>query len=300
MAKRKNNVILAYVITIILTFVLLGGTAIYLYNKLYSDDNDKTSSAVDNSQNEIPKIEITSEFNRTLLLVLNAGNLKEDSVFVVARFIAPDKKLIILPVSGDTYTQINTEKDTVYNFYRKGGIIKVTSAIENALDIKIEKYIEFDKDSFQSMTDILGGVTFFIPYDLINENEETGESVVIRSGQQYLDGTRLRQLFTFKEFTDGEQYRSKIVGVSVADMINNSLGERLENTLDTTFNTMINQVNSNITAYDYKYRKDAIVNCIVAGEYPVQYTLCSGGYNDEEQFVIDESFKENLKTLFAL
>ena len=296
MTRKKKNVALAYLITILTTFVLVGGTAVFLYSRLSFDKDDSSSSS---SSDEIP-IEITSEQNQTLLFVLDSGSQESDAVFVVARFLAPDKKLILVPVQGDTFSQINTEKSTVYDFYRKGGVIKAATAIENALDIKIQKYMKFDKQAFQSFCDIFGGVNVFIPYDLIYENQETGESVVIRSGQQYLDGIRLRQMATYPEFKEGEEYRSKILGVAVTDMINKSLGERLYNTLDASFNAIINQGETNITAYDYKFRKDAMLNMIVPGEVPAQFTLCTGTYNEDKQFVIDSAFKDNLKTFFLL
>ena len=295
MAKKRKKVALAYLITIFVTFVLIGGTTVFLYLKLGLSDNNSSSS---NSEEDKLVFKATEEQNQTVLFVLDTGDNMTDTVFVVSRFLPTQDKIVLIPVQSDTFSQINTQKNTVYNFYKTGGVMQASTAIENAFNIKIQKYMKFNKDAFQSFVDIFGGVNYNIPYDLIYDNETTGESTIIRSGNQFLDSIKLRQLFTFPQYKEGEQYRAKTVGTALTDIINRNLGERLYNTIDSSFNTLINKTDTNITAYDYQFRKDAILNMITPGKTPVQFQICSGKYNEHNQFEIDDTSKENIKFLF--
>ena len=293
MTKRKTNLAKIYLVTFLTTFVLVGGTAIFVYSHYMNtklNQNAETSSAESGATPFAPD----AKQNQTVLYILDCGDKASDDIFVLARFLPIEKKLILVPIEGETYSQINTKKSTVYEFYRTGGALQAVQAIENSTNINIEKYMKFNKDAFNTLVDIFGGVNFTVPYDMIYENKETGESVVLKQGRQPLDGIRLRWLLTYPEFKEGEEYRDKIVGSAVTDMINQSLGDRLASTLDTSFNSIINTVDTNITAYDFTFRKDAIAYLIESGETPAQFKTPTGKLNEENQFVLDTKFKEDL------
>ena len=297
MSKKRKSSASVFLITILITLVLVGGTAIFIYTRYVSPKPKPNTSS--SSSGYIPFVPDETQ-NQTILFILDAGNTPTDDIFLLARFLPTQKQLILVPISGQTFSQINTTKSTVYDFYRTGGSLKAVEAVENSTNIRIERYMKFDSEAFNSLVDIFGGVNYNIPYDMIYNNTVTGESVVLREGRQPLDGIRLRWLMTFPTYQEGEDYRQKVVGSAITDMINQSLSERLENILDISFKNVINSVDTNVTAYDYNLRKDAIAYLIEPGKTPVQFKTPVASLNDQKQYILDNKFKEDLLYWFQV
>ena len=297
MPNRKTHFAVVYLCTILLTFVFLGGTAFVIY-KQFVEKPAESSSAV-SSEDDI-LFQPDKEQNQTLLFILEGGEKDRDDVFVVTRFLPVEEKVYFIPIPGQTFSQLNTTKSTVYEFYRTGGAARAVEAVESALNIQVEKYVRFDKTAFNTLVDIFGGVNYTVPYDMIYDNKETGESVVLREGRQLLDGTKLRWLITFPAFKEGEDFRIKLMGSVFSDMVNQALTERLANTLDSSFNSIINGVETNITAYDYQFRKDAILYLIQPGTSPVQFLIPAWEENDAKQFALTSAFKDEVLERFQV
>lgn len=295
MAKRGTHFTAVFLCTVLFTIVLMGGTAFVVYNQYLQNE----ASSTETSEPGDILFEPDASQSQTLLLILEGGPAPTDDAFVVARFQPVDGKLVLLPLLGQTACQINTSKSTLYEFYRIGGAMKAVEAVENILNIRVEKYILFDKDDFNSVVDILGGVNYSIPYDMAYEKEDTGETVILREGRQYLDGTKLRWLITFPEYSGGEEYRLQLIGSVLTDMLNGALSNRMANTLDNSFNTIVNQVETNITAYDYQFRKEAILYLIQPGTTPVQFKLCTGTFDKDGEFTPDKTVRDNVLHWFG-
>lgn len=302
--KKRQNVAVVYLVTIVITFLLVGGTAYMIYQKYLQPTLGKPQVTASTAATEYAP---TVEECQTVLYIFDANGTstdaasgKSDVVFLLGRFLPTEKKFILAPLYPDTFAQLNTTKSTLYDFYRKEGTEKLVAAAQAAVNIPITQYMRFDKPAFESLCDILGGARVNVPNDLIYDNLTTGESTVIRAGEQNLDGIRLRQMFTFPEFKDGEEYRAKIVASTVTDMINSALGERLLGSIDNSFKTIINAVDSNINAYDFSQRHDAIAYLIKEGEKPVMSILPIGKANDKGQFVLSEAYKEDILYRFKV
>lgn len=297
MKKRKRHFAAIYLSALLLTIVLLGTTAFVVYKQFFEKPVESTVQSDDES--DILYVPSEDE-NLTVLYILKGGEKPTDAVFVLTRFLPAEEKLILLPIPGETFSQINTTKSTVYEFFRTGGALKAVDAVSKALNIPVDKYVQFDKNSFNTLIDIVGGVNYTIPYDLIFDNTETGESVILREGRQLLDGNKLRWLLTFPEFKEGEDFRTKMTAAVLTDMLNKAQSERIANTLDSSFKTIVNAVDTNITAYDYQFRKKGILNMIQPGTEPVEFKLTDGEHDDENRLVLSDRFKEDVLYWFKV
>ncbi|MEG0615632.1 MAG: hypothetical protein RR540_07740, partial [Oscillospiraceae bacterium] len=110
-------------------------------------------------------------------------------------------------------------------------------------------------------------------------------------------GTLLRQLLTYPDYSS-EDKRMKLLGSVAVEMVNSSLGEKLYNGLDNSFNTVVNSAETNITAYDFSYRRPAMLHMIGLGGSVANFYFTSGEENSDGQFVISEEFKADLAATF--
>lgn len=297
MKKRYRKTSLVFIATLLSALVLLGSTALILLNNLMQrpSEEESISLVTDSVSKEyIP----TDEEAQTVLFILDAGKKPNEKLFLLTRFIPKEKTLWLVPVAGDTYAQLNTKKSTVCEFYRTGGALSAVSAVESAFNIPVERYAKLDRQAFRELADMFGGVIFNVPYDMECRNEDTGEQTSLTAGVQTLDGNMLRQMLTFPELKD-EDLRIKLVAGAVSAMINGGLNSRLYDNAEYFFNSFVNSAETNITAYDFDLRSEALVYVMKSDE-PAQFKIPAGKYDGEKRFVIDKIFKENLAEAFGV
>lgn len=239
--------------------------------------------------------------NRTTLFILDSEKRISGSCFMVVRMIADEQRLVIMPLPSDTYASVNGKEDSIYEFYRKGGTTQAVTAVENATGVKMDHYMKLNNESFNTLTDIFGGVDFEVPYNLVYTNPDTGEETIIREGANYLDSDMLRKVITYPLYNSGEEYRAKMTGVAVNDLINKNVREGFSTHIDDYFSAVINsQAETDFTAYDYEELSDAMKYVADNDEKICRLVTVTGTYNDKSLFVLDENFLKSLEERFKL
>lgn len=308
MAKKSSKIVLTYIITIFFTLIVTTIICYFAYSKVFSDD-DKNSSGNSAENIQLEPMTVlgdytpTAEDARTALLILDAEKRESGSCFLVARFIPTEEQFVFLPIPSNTSVTLGDEEDTIYNIYRNGGTKKAVSAAETCLNLKIDKYIKFNRSSFSVIADIFGGIDYDIPYNLVYDNPDTGEATVLKAGRQFLDSTNLRKVLTYPNYTQGEEYRAKCLGVAINDLVTKgtSNSASFANNLDDYFVAVINSdIDTDITAYDYDEVKKAMKYVIKNSERLSTFILSSGTTDENGHYVLDEKFLATLPELLVL
>lgn len=306
MAKKSSKVILTYIITIVLTLIIAGGVCYIAFSSILSENDTNTSDAPAN-EIELQPLTVLGEYTpsaedaRTVLLILDAEKRESGSCFLVARFLPVGEQFVFLPIPSNTSVSMDEGEDTIYNIYRNGGTKKAVEAAESCLGISIDKYIKFNRSSFSVIADIFGGIDYDIPYNLVYDNPDTGEATVLKAGRQFLDSTSLRKVLTYPNYTQGEEYRAKCLGIAVNSLVTKgtSNSASFANNLDDYFVAVINaDIDTDITAYDYDEVEKAMKYVIKNSSQISAFILSSGTENENGHYVIDEKFLATLPELF--
>ncbi len=294
MASKRAKIAATYFVTIILTIVLLGGTAYFIITR-YVFGEKKTNNDLDKLLTA--DTQVTDDYkpafenNMTTLIILDAEKRESGSCFMLLRFLATEQGALVMPIQSDCEVNGASGKTTLYELFRTGGTTKAITAIEEITGIEIDRYMKFDKNSFTNALDIFGGVNYKIPYQLIYDNKETGEMTVIQEGEQFLDATLIRRTLTYPLYKNGESYRATVLAMLSADLFNQNLGTGMSDRLDSCFSTVINSgVETNITSYDYEDNKKALAYVLDATEDTVGIVLPIGGYNEDGRYVMNADF----------
>lgn len=111
----------------------------------------------------------------------------------------------------------------------------------------------------------------------------------------------LRKVITYPLYNSGEEYRAKIMGVAINDLINRNIDENFSSHVDDYFSAVINSTaETNFTAYDYK-EQSAAMKYVASGDDRVsQLVTVTGAYNADGLFVLDENFLKSLTERFKL
>lgn len=265
MAKKKiGSIAVPYLVTIFIGILIVGGGTFFLLHYLGIIDGDTQLP-------EPPKSQITTTTyadNHTILLVLDEPEQRCDLTFMLMRSIPKDKKIIFLGIPTNTIALIDGNQESITESYRKGGASSVVNFTEQVFGIKVDRYMKFDSPSLVKVCDILGGVTYPVSAEIAGFNAD--------GKNQYLNAEQIDTLLTYAAYPDGEYERACSASSIIASMVNQANGMRLSDNLDNSFNTIVNMVDTNITAIDYKNHKTAIKNMLERGTSIANFFIMDG------------------------
>lgn len=301
MAGKGLKLGVTYAVTILATLLIIGGVGFFIaYNFLFAPkDNETEEESVGLNQLADENEYVPSDADkRTLLVILDTEKRNTASGFMIIKLLPVEKKLMMLTLPSDTAVVINGKEGTLYDYYKNGGSAAAVTAVENCTGLDIDKYIKFSKNSFETLVDIFGGVDYYVPYNLVYSNTETGEETVIREGKTTLDASTMRKIMTYPNYTSGEEYRAKCSGIIISEMLNATVDEDFSTHINDYFNTIINSdVETNITSYDYEEISKALKYVIVNTDKLADFLPATGDYKDGK-YVLDEMFVKSLSEYF--
>lgn len=302
MAKKKTKIAVTYLVTIVLSLILIGGAGYFGLNAYLNSDNSNQMKPVDGIVTTAPEdYEPSIADSRTIFLAYEPEKKMSSACFIVVRFIPSENKTVIVPLQSDICTEVDGKTNTLYEFYRLGGVTDGVKAAESALKIKIDKYVKLGTESFTILTNYMGNIRYDVPYNLIYEDPQTKESIIIKKGEQILDAMTLKKVLTFPNYNGGEEYRSRVLGTISTELLNSGAKGILLDGMDAVFNDVVNSdAETNITRYDFDESKRAIKFMLENNNNPAQLVLPSGVYNENNCYVLDESFISTVPSWFGM
>ena len=301
MAKKGTKIALTYLITILVTLLIIGGIGFLLLREIMEPEEEKDSSINLEQLTQLEEYVPSAANDKTTLIIYDSEKRMNGCSFMAVRMIASERYMVIMPIPSDTYANADGTENSIYEFYRLGGTADAVKAAEAATGVKMDYYLKLNDESFYTLVDIFGGVDFNIPYNLVYTNPDTGEETIFSEGEMYLDSRLLRKVITYPQYNSGEEYRAKMTGVAVNDLINRNVSQGFSSHIDDYFSIVINsQIETNFTAYDYEEQSKAIKYIADNDENICRLVTVTGAYNENSLFVLDENFLKSLTERFKL
>lgn len=325
--KKTGSVAIPFLITLLISLVIIGGAAMIIYDKIDDDESSLISMV-----NEVGTL--SENDNHTIMFILDmsdsidsdSGNYddydedydeddeddedentdeendkssKEYSyqpyTFMVMRSEPVDKKLTFMGIPSNML--IGESNKMAQDIFIDNGSSALVSSVEYTLGINIDRYMTFDTESFKKVCNILGGVTFAVPKGV--------KDISASDGEQYLSAEQIEAIISCGSYSGGEMQRISTVSSLVTAMLNQTNGERIAGNLDNSFNSIINMTKSDISAIDYNEKKYAIKFMLkysdpddsesrsTRAQFITPYGSVEGG-----KFVADKYFAEDIKVYF--
>lgn len=277
--RKKESVAIPFLISMIITLVIVGIPAGKYYQKML-ENRSKANNAV-----TALSYKPTEKNDNTILLAANLSvpNEAKDkiypkTVFCILRTSPVKNKFTFISVSNDTL--YNQQK--LSNIYTSSGIIDLKNAVEEIYDIKIDRYLSLKNEGVTTLCDWLGGVNYEVPENLKGLND----------GQQYLSAEFIIKLLGNKRLN--EEARSKVNVEVLSEMINQTTGPRVADALDYTFTSIVNCSESNITKIDFDNQQAALNYMFDSGKFFAEPKVISGE-TTKDGFTPDKSSINKIK-----
>ena len=281
MAKKTGHVAVPFLLTIFIGLIIIGGGAIFAWNYLGLGKEKKPSEPVPMTNGLV-----TYEDSHTLLLCLDDAEDYCPPTFVLMRSNPAKKQLVLMGIPSNSIALADGKQVAILDDYNSGGAAKAVDFVEKVFDIDVDRYMMFNADAFKKACDICGGVQYPVNADIAGfKNDGTA---------QFLNSDQAFMYVTYTMFVGGESERAFTASSVVSTMINQADGKRLADMLDNSFNNLINIVESDVTAEDYRKRKNAIKYMLENGN-AIALNISLDGTNSEDDFILSSAFISSIK-----
>lgn len=282
--KKTGHVAIPFLLAFLFAIVGIGGIAAFLFGKL-DDDGGGIQQMVSSSRKP------TAEDNFTLLFVLDEPNDHEPLTFMLSRVRPGDKSIMFVTLPQNMLSFVDGRQDTLSGYYKNGGITDVLTAVKNETQITPDRYIILNSEGFQKICNIFGGAYYVVP---------TGTKGFADSAEaQYLGPPQMEKLLTYPMFDQGEVERSALSADLITSMVNQTNFERVSASMDANFKTLINMMQTDISALDYDDRKSALKYMYKYGSTIAEFRIATGTLDEESNvFILDSGFYDGVREFF--
>lgn len=314
--KRKSNWYI-YLITLIISFVLLGTFVSRMWDTFFPTEKDAENAYSVNNADYRPSADI--QF--TALVMLSEMKAGVPDYYMVATYRPRAEKVIFVPLPENTKVTYKGNTGSLYEMYSNLGEKAVMGGIEETMGIKCDNYVKFDRLSFIDFVDLTGEVYVNVPAEIAEVKIETyleneiieidGEeqevttqvkkevkNVIFPAGSQYFGGETLYNYITY-QFGMGEDYQLAIAGSAVMNMINRNFRDLSSTELQGYTEKIISSTDTDFMFSDYVELQPVLQytteNSINPCEYYIPYGEADGGY-----FVIAENSIQTIKDRFGI
>lgn len=242
-------------------FVLLAGLSVLLLLSFYDfnlsaigNPNAEETSTAEATTKLVP--EVTGQSNYLLLCTADSSN-----AVYFASILSADMDSVSLTIHPISATQIVTAPGCTGTLEQQldyGGEQQLVTAVENACDVEIDKYIRSTDSGFKSIISAVGGfeTTIDEPIDVRTDKL----TAIISAGEQTMTGdTMLKYIRVY----ENEPLKQAAI---ISDLLRQKLTPYYFENADSYYTKIINLSKSDISVLDFAQIKNGISELLNEGE----------------------------------
>ena len=309
--RRKSNWYI-YVITLIISFALLGFFVSSIWDSLFPTEKDADSAYSVNNADFRPSADIKLKF----LVMLSEMKAGVPDYYMLASYTPRTESVVFIPLPENTRVNYKGNAGSLYEMYSNLGAEAVMGGINETIGFECKNYIKFDRLSLIDFVDLTGEVYVNIPADITESRIETFletemmeidgeeqevtktvkkkvEDIIFPAGAQYFDGETLYSYITY-DFGKGVDYTLAVQGSAAMNMINHNFRDLSSTELQSYAEKIINSTDTGFMFSDYVEYQPVLQytteNSINPCEYYIPYGETEGGY-----FVLNPNSIQTIK-----
>lgn len=274
-------------------------------NAAPEEQTQQLNGAEGDSTIAVPENKVIEGESFTVLLVGN-DYLGDNShscadAIMVMRFSCETGKVVFLPIPGNTKVNTSGKTLTLAEFYNtkcktqkdSRDVSVLEEKIEDMIDIEIDYYIctSLSGNGLGKLVDAVGGVEYFVPYDMNKEIEESKFEIDLKKGKQTLDGEEATAMLRYLDKNDYEA-RLSLGTDFMATLLSECTRKILDTQVVATFESLATKTNiteeviNTYVSTVYKYKEFENVFLTYPGDYQKnddgEYLFYSDDYKAKE------------------
>lgn len=285
--KKKSNWYI-YIITFVITFVLLGLVVKALWSVMFPE---KDTSAMGGTSDFRPDESVQI----TCLAMLSETKAGVPEYYMALNYRPRDEVIICVPLKGNMIVSSGKYEGSIKEIYNAAGAAEVVKGVNNTLGIECSNYFKFDKNSFTEFVDLTGDVYVNVPNEL-----SFGGTVMFEAGSQYLTGVELYSYMTFADYGKGDDYRSAVHGSLIMNLLNQNFRNLTTTQLQTFATKILNTTETDFIFQDYTDNQSSFIYTTTTSVNPAEYYIPYGDTDDNGYFRISENSAATIRDRFNI
>ena len=297
--RRRSNAgstAIPFMITVLISLIVFGAVALYFYNKLSEKTNKLTPMQATTER-------ITNDDINTILFLLDPDEESRKTAVMLLHFDPVRKQIYCIGMPLELQVELDGRLMTIGACYDNHGIAQLKSALSQTLGETVDRYIQLNSFSFQTLVNIFGNPKCTV--DIRDDGLQKSKTPVT------LDIEAYETLLTSNQYLM-ETERCTKIGLTVSQLLNDCIspeeardseeadgGDRIAKNLDSYFNSVINVVTTDITAFDFDKHKHAISYMFESAMAPARCISLACDPGENGTLVISDYSMEDIRQAFV-
>lgn len=211
----------------------------------------------------------------TLTVGLRTQAKQPPHAVLLLRIDPTENALTFAVLPPETMVEDASRLDAVSLVWKREGGKRAETALETALEIYSDRWLELTDEGLESIGEVMGAVDMTLTEAVRMEN---GMEAIAR-GRQLIDGRRAAMLLDYRGYAGGEQQRLEMVAQLAQETMRQRVGMLSEGLLLEVFERAVNSGASNLAVGDFESRRRALTHMISRNPTVRQVTVV-GDYNE--------------------
>ncbi len=196
--KKKSKVLKRILIALVVVLIILVGGITYKTQKNGGGIQGLLSALVGHDEDTLKNLEPI----QVLLMGVSTDNGgKLTDTIIVGTYDPKTQKASLLSIPRDTFVgknaQTGTGMDKINALYQKGPE-KTLEKVNEITGLNIKYYMVIDNQALIKLVDVIGGVDFYVPIDMVYDDPTQDLHINLKEGQQKLNGDKAEQLLRYR------------------------------------------------------------------------------------------------------
>ncbi len=281
MAVRRKSNWYIYLIAFCITLAMII-MAIFSFRDFLFPKSQETGLSADGTLSEdfVPD----HSMDLSVMTMISDGSADMPSLFIAVTYNAVENRLLFIPVTNGI--SLTSTGRTLPNVYAAQGGKGVASAVSEALGIKFDGYVKFDRAALTGLITTYGNVEYDVAKTLLITDGT--EVTAINSGDQMFTAEMVYRYIMFADFDEGESYRFNMIGSLLIELVNQNVSY-IDSSLLNAYAECILNAETDLTSDQLAAHKAALLNTVKYGINPADYYVPYGEYGDDGSFAISDN-----------
>ena len=191
--------------------------------------------------------------------MISKDQISSPSEYFLIRFFPQNNEIITTIIPKEIVINVNTQNKNLIDMHLYGGNLMVTKGIENKFDIKIDRFLKINSKNLQTIIDSFGGINLNYKNSAIINHPDAEKFIDNNKNIIPIMGNDILNLLLKTSSDDNLEKLSQDKLNLFSEMILQIMEKINSKNIDSIYNSIINITDTNISFYDFEYRRDIYI-----------------------------------------
>ncbi|AOT71855.1 LCP family protein [Geosporobacter ferrireducens] len=163
---------------------------------------------------------MTENQTNILLIGVDGSEQMRTDTLMLLSLNKTNNSLAVLSIPRNTLITSDKQDNKISNLMTDGDAQKIIDAVTNHLEIPVNYYARINFEGFRNIIDILGGVEFNVPVDMLYDDPAQNLYISLKKGLQILDGEKAEHLVRYRAgYPEGDIARVRMQQNFITELI---------------------------------------------------------------------------------